>query len=70
MNHVIEQLPMLEPSTSRADRTRVLCHRKLARHIQPRAHKRFVVERAILLSFGALYLSSLALDAIRILTIR
>lgn len=62
-------LPVLEPSSCRADRTRLLCHEQLTRQLEPPT-RRFVLERAILLGFGALYVSSLAFNAIRILTVR
>jgi hypothetical protein len=64
---VIEQLPLLEPITTRTDRTRARCHKTLAHDFRPRAQHGFVVERVIF-GFGAVYLSSLAFDVVRMLT--
>ncbi len=63
---MIEQLPLLAPNSTRTDRTRARCHKKLARLSRPR--ERFLVERAVLLSFGTIYLSSLALAVARMMT--
>jgi len=63
---VIEQLPLLVPSAARTDRTRARCHKQLARHFRPRAPQRFAVERAVFIALGAIYLSSLALDVVRV----
>jgi hypothetical protein len=44
------------------------CHHRLARRsARSRAAARFAIERNALLGFGAVYLSSLALDMIRVL---
>jgi hypothetical protein len=64
---MIEELPMLVPSTRRRERTRARCHRALVRHAQPAAPKHVAIERALCLGFGAIYLSSLAFDVMRIL---
>jgi hypothetical protein len=39
----------------------------MVRQARPREQKRFVVERAVFLGFGAIYLSSLAFDVMRML---
>ena len=64
---MIEQLPVLIPSASRMDRTRARCHNKMARQARRRTPLRFGVERAAVLGFGAIYLSSLAFDVMRVL---
>jgi hypothetical protein len=64
---MIEQLPLLAPNSTRTDRTRARCHQKLARLSRPCDQKRFLVERAVLLSFGTIYLSSLALAVARMM---
>ena len=64
---MIDQLPQLVPDANRTQRTRARCQKKLARHFRPREPRRFVVERALFLSFGAIYLSSLALNVLRML---
>ena len=62
-----EQLPFLAPDTNRSDRTRARCHKALARRFRPREQRRFVIERGLFLGFGAIYLSSLALNVVRML---
>ena len=64
---MIEQLPLLAPDSSRAERTRARCHEKLARLSRPRAPRRLRLERAAVLGFGAIYLSSLAFDVLHVL---
>ena len=64
---MIEPLPMLLPDPVRAHRTLERCHKKLRRRARPRTQRRFVVERALVLGFGALYLSSIAHDVMRVL---
>ena len=68
---MIEQLPSLTPDTARNARTIARCHDRLdRRRAGPRAPARFTIERNALLGFGAIYLSSLAIDVIRILIVR
>jgi hypothetical protein len=64
---MIENLPRLSPDAARSARTRALCHHRLARPHRPPLSRRFLIERAMLLGFGVLYLSSLAFHAVRIL---
>jgi hypothetical protein len=64
---MIEQLSLLEPSSSRSIRTRARCHQQLERQRRPVTPRGYRVERAVLLGFGAIYLSSLATDVLRIL---
>jgi hypothetical protein len=65
---MIEQLPPLTPDAGRLARTMGRCHHRLARRsARSRAAARFAIERNALLGFGAVYLSSLALDMIRVL---
>ena len=64
---MIEQLPLLVPDTHRSARTRARCRKTLARRSRPREQQRFVVERALCLGLGAIYLSSLALNVVRML---
>jgi hypothetical protein len=61
---MIEQLPILVPSAARRERTRARCHRALVRHAQP-PPPHFAIERALCLGFGAIYLSTLAFDVVR-----
>ena len=63
---MIEHLPLLLPDSARSDRTRTRCHKKLAR-LRTRPSSRFSAERAVLLGFGAIYLSSVALSVLQIL---
>lgn len=68
---MIQYLPPLAPDPARNARTIARCHDKLERRrAGPRAGARFAIERNALLGFGVLYLSSLAFDVIRILTVR
>ena len=68
---MIEQLPSLAPDPGRHARTIARCHDELdRRRADVAAVARYAFERNALLGFGALYLSSLAIDAIRILTVR
>lgn len=68
---MIEQLPSLTPDLRRSARTLARCHDKLNRRRTGAATTaRYVIERNALLGFGAIYLSSLAFDVIRILTVR
>ena len=68
---MIEHLPSLTSDTARTARTIARCHDKLdRRRAGPRAATRYTIERNALLGFGAIYLSSLAFDMIRILTVR
>ena len=64
---MIDHLPALTPDPSRADRTRARCHKKLIRQARPKTRKPFALERAIFLGFGAVYLSSIAFDVMRVL---
>lgn len=64
---MIEPLPSLVPDPIRSAHTRARCHKKLARQVRPREQRSFVIERAVCLGFGAVYLSSLALDVMRLL---
>jgi hypothetical protein len=68
---MIEQLPSLTPDATRNARTITRCHDMLhRRRAGATAAARYAVERNALLGFGALYLSSLAFDVIRILAVR
>lgn len=64
---MIEHLPQLSPDAARSERTRARCRQALIRQARPRAHRRFVVERALFLGASAIYLSSLALGVVRVL---
>jgi hypothetical protein len=64
---MIEQLPRLAPDSMRSERTRVRCHRKIARQNRRRAPRRFQIERAVLLGLGTVYLSSLTLRLLQVL---
>ena len=66
----MEHLPILQPDRERAARTLSQCHQALARRRlelarapEPRGG---VLERAVLIGFGAIYLSSIALSVIRV----
>ena len=66
---MIEQLPSLAPDRSRTARTLARCHDALLRRRDDaRAAARYTVERNLLLGFGAIYLSSLAIGVVRLLT--
>ena len=68
---MIEQLPSLAPDSARVARTLARCHAQLdRRRADVRAAARYTVERNLLLGFGAIYLSSLAFNVIRILIVR
>ena len=68
---MIEQLPSLAPNPTRNARTIARCHDELdRRRANSVAVVRYAFERSALLGFGALYLSSLAIDVIRVLTVR
>lgn len=68
---MIEQLPSLAPDPTRNARTIARCHDELdRRRANSAAVAWYTFERNALLGFGALYLSSLAIDVIRTLTIR
>lgn len=68
---MIEHLPSLTPDPTRNARTIARCHDELdRRRANSAAVAPYAIERNALLGFGALYLSSLALDVIRILTVR
>ena len=64
---MIDQLPALTPAPGRADRIRARCHKKLARQARTKSRKPLAVERALVLGFGAVYLSSIAFDVVRVL---
>ena len=64
---MIEHLPQLTPDAARSERTRARCRQTLIRQARPRGVKRLGVERAIFLGFSAIYLSSLALNVVRVL---
>lgn len=65
---MIEHLPGLTPDTARSARTIVRCHDRLdRRRAGPRPATRYAIERNALLGFGAIYLSSLAFDILRVL---
>jgi hypothetical protein len=64
---MMERLPLLEPRTDRSERTRRRCQKKLARHFNPPASTRFTIERAMCVGFAVIYLSSLALNVVRML---
>jgi hypothetical protein len=61
------ELPALQPDPSRAIRTRARCHRKLIHAVPPREQRRSAVERRLFLCFGALYMTSVAFDVMRVL---
>jgi hypothetical protein len=66
---MIEHLPSLTPDRARNARTIARCHDKLNRRCAAATtNARYAIERNALLGFGAIYLSSLAFDVIRILT--
>jgi hypothetical protein len=60
------ELPELLPDPSRASRTRARCRKKLIDAAR-RPQRRFVVERGLFLCFGALYVTSVVVDAMRVL---
>jgi len=64
---MIEHLPQLTPDAARSARTRALCRKALIRQARPRGQRRHGIERAIFLGAGAIYLSSLALNVVRVL---
>jgi hypothetical protein len=65
---MIEQLPSLTPDTTRHARTIARCHEQLQRRrASAQSAARYVIERNALLGFGAIYLSSLAFDVVRVL---
>jgi hypothetical protein len=61
------ELPALQPDASRASRTRARCHNKLIHANRPRNQRRFALERRLFLCFGALYMTSVAFDVMRVL---
>lgn len=63
---MIEQLPLLVPDPARRDRTRARCHKKLVHRGRPHGHRPFVLDRALLIGLGAIYLSSLAFNVMRV----
>ena len=64
---MIEHLRSLTPDSTRSARTIARCHHKLdRRRAGAPAAARYAIERNALLGFGALYLSSLAFDVVRI----
>lgn len=68
---MIEQLPSLAPDPSRRAHTVARCHDVLnRRRVDVRAVACYAFERNALLGFGALYLSSLAVNVIRVLAHR
>jgi hypothetical protein len=68
---MIEQLSSLAPDPTRNARTIARCHEKLERHrADAAAVAQYAIERNALFGFGAFYLSSLAVDVIRILIVR
>ena len=68
---MIEHLPSLAPDSTRSARTIAQCHDKLdRRRANPADVARYATERNALLGFGALYFASMAIDVIRILTVR
>ena len=64
---MIEQLPHLAPNSTRSERTRARCHKKIARLNRPRAARSFRIERAVVLGLGAVYLYSLTLSVLQVL---
>ena len=65
---MIEQLPSLAPDPTRNARIIARCHDKLdRRRATARAAARYAVERNVMLGFGAIYISSLAFDLVRML---
>lgn len=68
---MIEQLPSLTPDAARNARTIARCRDRLdRRRADVQAGTRYVLERNALLGFGAIYLSSLAFVAVRVLIAR
>lgn len=68
---MIEQLPSLIPDSTRSAKTLARCHQTLdRRRADVKASARFALERNALLGFGALYLSSLVFNAVRVLVMR
>jgi hypothetical protein len=72
---MIETLPILTPDAGRSKRTRARCHERLARRraraerSAKRASVRYLaVERALVGGLCMMYLSAVALTAIRILS--
>ncbi|MBY0492979.1 MAG: hypothetical protein K2Y23_02075 [Cyanobacteria bacterium] len=64
---MIEHLPPLTPDATRNARTLARCHDTLdRRRATARAAARYAVERNALLGFGAIYLSSLAFNVMRV----
>jgi hypothetical protein len=61
------ELPALQPDPSRASRTRARCHKQLIHATRPREQRRFTLERGVFLCFGAVYMSSVAFDVMRVL---
>ena len=66
-DHMIDRLSALVPDPARADRTRVRCHKRLIRQKRSKTPRPFGVDRAIFLGFGAVYLSAIAFDVMRVL---
>jgi hypothetical protein len=64
---MIEQLPHLAPDSTRSERTRTRCHKKIARQNQPRVPRSYRIERAVLLGLGTVYLYSLTLGVLQVL---
>lgn len=63
-----EQLATLAPNATRVARTLARCHDRLdRRRADVRAAARYAVERNALLGFGAIYLSSVAFNVLRVL---
>jgi hypothetical protein len=68
---MIEHLPSLAPDPARNAYTIARCHDALdRRRANSAAVARYAIERNTLIGFGALYLCSLAVDVIQILTVR
>ena len=64
---MIEQLPSLTPDSTRIARTLARCHDQLnRRRADARADARYALERNALLGFGAIYMASLAFNAVRV----
>ena len=61
------ELPVLQPDPARAIRTRARCRKHLVDARRPREQRRFAVERRLFLCFGALYMTAVALDVLRVL---
>ena len=65
---MIEELSTLAPNPNRVARTLSRCHKQLEmRRADARAAARFTLERNALLSFGGIYLSSVAFNVLRVL---